>query len=181
MLNEIYQLDRLRPLFAGRNDDPFAHKEDDRWRQIVRLLDAEPLRETVAADGSFWLGPATASAIGIAGYDLVLPFLNWTIGQPATEVSSGGIAFRIETAESGLTIRGGGRSVFVEAARFRALVDSMARSELPSEGAPLPLVELDVDGVKVAILFDNLGGRIGDSVTINAGRFFLYLRAADWR
>ena len=181
MLDEVDQLDRLRPLFAGRDDDPFVGKESEREQAIIRLLDAEPFREAVAPDGSFWIGPATASAVRLEGYDLMLPFLNWTVGQPATGVNSGGIAFTIETAENGLTIRGAGRSVFVESVRFRTVVSSMSRSELPPEGAPLPLVELDVDGVEVAILFDNLGGMTGDNFSINAGRFLLFLRAADWR
>lgn len=181
MLDEIHQLDRLRPLFAGRGDDPFLRNDDERQQAIIRLLGAEPSREAVSADGSFWIGPATASAIAIEGYDLVLPFLNWTLGQPATEVSSGGLVFRVDTAEDGLTIAAGARRVFIDAARIRTLVESTTRSEMPPEGVPLPLVALDVDGVEVAILFENLGGRTGDTFTINAGRFFLYLRAADWR
>jgi len=181
MLGEIRQLDRLRPLFAGREDDPFVRKESEREQAIIKLLGAEPFHEAVAANGIFWIELATASAIEIEGYDLVLPFLNWTTNQPATEFRSGGLVFRVDTAENGLTIAAGGRRVFIDVARFRALVESKVRSDLPPEGAPLPLVELDVDGVKVAVLFDNLGGLIGDDVTINAGRFFLYLRSADWR
>lgn len=181
ILDSSGQIGRLRPLFAGREDDPFAASEEERLREITRLLAVDVVPRLPAADGSFWFGPGEPAALRLDGYDLVLPNLTWSLDQPARQVEIGATGFEISTAADGLTIRSGARTVVVPSEELRSTIESLlAAMPTRRRESAIPLVEVNVDGARIGLLFDSIAGKLDEKVAVNGGRFLLFLRSSDW-
>lgn len=181
MLKVVEQLDRLRPLFLGQPDDPFAVGANEQVRAVTKRLGADPVpRRAIIEDGSFAISVGAASAVAFEGYDLLLPALTWRNDQPPLEVAWGTRTFWIGTAAGGLRIQSGARNVLVPSEALRPALAALGEADARRGEAAMPLVEVTQEGARIGLLFQRAVGRVGKYVAIGGGDFLLLLRAEDW-
>lgn len=189
VLSETRQLDRLRPLFASRPDDPFVvpagESRHDRLARIWATFNVKTLPPKPGEEGTFAIR-TNQGAVSIEGYDVVVPDLSLT-GQQSGDVTLGEGLPTVRTRSSGALIEiesGGVQHTIGEAALREALRAPIANMETRPADEPIPpfLVDLQLDGRKVGLLFRNATGRLTESsLELSAASFDLYLRRSDWR
>ncbi len=190
MLAEIRQIDRLRPLFAGRPDDPFlaagdADRRIETGRNFWEALNVKELPPDPRM-GRSSRSAQDPGAVTIDGYDLVVPTLSLT-GVRSAEVSlDGGLPnVRLQSKGTLIEIQSGDVNLQITAETlldaFKERVEAV--EALPEDRARPPfLVDLQLGGRRVALLFQFAAGKLTD-VRHDAFRrasFDLLLRRSDW-
>jgi Domain of unknown function (DUF4153) len=188
MLAEIRQVDRLRPLFAGRPEDPFLGAGDaDRRIETGRIWEALNVKELPPRPedvGDFSIG-AGSGAVATDGYDVVVPNLSLT-GVRSAEVSlDGGLPnVRLQSKGTLIEIQSGDVDLQITAETlldaFKERVEAV--ETLPEDQARPPfLVDLQLGGRRVGLLFQFAAGKLTDlDMTLSGASFDLLLRRADW-
>jgi hypothetical protein len=185
MLDEIGQLDRLRPLFAGRPDDPFALTEGAVNQQRLKLT---RIREVLNVEvlppspvGNFSIGGNSGGA-AIGEYDLIVPGLVLG-GEAATVVSIDDVALEVRTNGTTIDIASGESELRIAPNLLRrAFKERISTVETRPQDKRQPfLVELTHDGKRVAFLFERVSGNVTETaLTLSGGSFDLFLRRSDW-
>ena len=187
LLSEIGQLERLRPLFQGRPDDPFQRAAEaegsrrDLVAQVHKALGADDIRVALDPSGTFWLDPSGSAAVPIAGYDLMVPALTWN--SAPIRVSLGDADLSVELRPEGIIIGQGAVTVRVPVEELRNGVAEHLQAVEQNARAPRPppFLEVTVDGRRFGLLLDGVGGQLTETeFRLDSGRLHLFLRRADW-
>lgn len=182
LLDALGRLDDLRPLFVGRADDPFrtASPQTQPWQRVAAALGADPRVAGAAVDGAFWVEHGRPEPLRLDSYDLVVPWFEWTVGPPL-ELVVGGVALRLAISEEDtLVIESSGRRLALTPQRLGRSLDTRIVAQ-PGTAAPPLFLEFEIDGARLAVLFDTVSGRAGaGGVDIGGARVILFLRMRDW-
>jgi hypothetical protein len=188
MLDAIGQLDRIRPLFIDRADDPFtpgateADPREEPLARIRRALNVETLPPRPEDAGLFQIWDFDSAGFAIEGYDVMASGLLWSPGYPIT-LSVGDATLDVQIIADALQIAAGETRLRIAPDMMRsAIADRLAAVEnQPGSDRPAFLVELTVDGKRLGLLFNSLAGKMtADRISISGGHFALLLRREDW-
>jgi hypothetical protein len=186
LLGRLGQLDRLQGLFAGRDDDPFAEGRGGVYDRVANALNARFAYMTgqPSDEGFFDISSAEPEAVPIVGYDVAVVDLPFSFASH-TVVPLDGTTLRV--GSNGRTIvvttADGTTTHSIDSVILRDAIEERLETieTVPVEDRPPFLLELTLEGRKVAVLFKNVGGTIKDSqLTLKTGSFDLFLRSADW-
>lgn len=195
----VKQTDRLRPLFAGTEGDPFAIEVDALGRpslldRLTQALNVKPRPTSpVAADAGGFVINSPLGAVPIANYDLAIADLPLShpertivpIGEGSLLVRCNGLTIVIETNYGTYSVPLSTISNALE--RWIEAVDKQPAEERPTFFVEatfhrmLRNGELFANEPRAAILFKTVKGkRSGVRLIIDSGTYDLFLRSADW-
>ena len=189
LLDRIGQLDRLRRLFGGRPDDPFAlagrdaNRDGNLSADISRALNVEQLPPEPDTTGVFRIEPGSLGPIDISGFDTVVPRLDWKNG-PTAGHSVPGLPVIVELSRDGITLVVPDKRLVFPTGSLRQAIDRRMADQRASPEQPLPplFLEETVEGHRIGVLFDSASGfSQGDDFRLESGRASLFLRRADWQ
>jgi Domain of unknown function (DUF4153) len=151
ILDRLGQIRRLRPLFEGRSDNPFAtalsdvDNQDRYGTRVAKALNVAELPQPVDTSGTFWIAPGQSGAVAFDGYDVVVPALFWGSGASR---SIGDPALLIEETSAALTIAEGSTRVVVTADALRPAIDERVAAIRKDEKAVQPplFIKLKING-----------------------------------
>jgi hypothetical protein len=185
MLDEIGQLYRLRPLFARLPVNPIVPDQDapdeseiSGVRQALNVETLPPLPEEV---GNFAISN-TAGAVAIAAYDVIVPNLFFSSSQEATATLDG-VALQVRCDGSSIEIASGRTVLRITQASLRGpFKERIENVETLAEGDRPPfLVELTLEGKRIALLFRSVSGKLTEGrLSLLTGSYDLFLRRSDW-
>lgn len=189
LLNNIGQIERIRPLFEGHAANPFeaAHaatgKRPDLSLLVQKALDADRAPIPLDRSGAFWLDASASAAVPIDGFDLVVPGLVFD-RRSASTVAIPDLGMQLSLTAEGIALSGSsGRVLLAQADLRHAAEERLERMTLSPEGRlpPVFLTE-EMGGRRVGVLIQSLSGQItGKDFRLDGGRVDLFLRRADWR
>jgi hypothetical protein len=187
MLDFIGQLDRIRPLFIGRADDPFtaplgeADSRESVLGRVTQGLNVATLPPRPGEAADFNINDFASGSLAVEGYDVIAAGLDWATGDRTLSIE--GAMLRVRIVGSAVEISVGAAGLRITPNMLRSAITERLDTveNRPNSERPPFLVELNIDGRRVGLLFSRLGGKMSaDSLSILYGDFVLLLRREDW-
>nr|WP_246206254.1 DUF4153 domain-containing protein [Propylenella binzhouense] len=172
LLDEVGRLDAVASLAPDIVPALGLPERRDRLERVAAALGAAPVQVTSPAGLSYSADQSARGPVSVAGYDIVVPWLEWGMSAPAVAIAVAGRELQVRTEEGGLVFEQDGASLRIAEADIVAA--------LANRAVPGPLfLEHDLGGRRIGMLFETVAspGPGGNGL---AGRFLLFLRAGDW-
>jgi hypothetical protein len=184
LLDQFGEIDRLRPLFEGRADDPFAGgtSSSDLAKRVTALLKVDKLPYTEDTSGTYTISSnRTNGAVSLGDYDLLVPDIPWSSGTTRSVIDP---PILIEMTPTSMNIVSRAERVVVTTDMLHPAIDRRIAEMKPDPEAPQkPLMaNLTVGGRKLGILIESANGRSNaEAFELGSAWFDLYLVSSDWR
>jgi hypothetical protein len=184
LLDTLGQLNRLKPLFEGRADDPFVTGDasSDLVNRVTVALDVDKLPYPEDTSGTFSLASnQVTGSVPLGGYDMLVPDLSWRSG---AERSLTDLPVLVKMTPSSMDIVFGTERVAITKDLLRPAIDQRIATmkSAPDILQPPLMVDLTIGGRKLRILIESASGRSNDNeFELGSAWFDLYLVIADWR